>query len=407
MSEKINGVRSISIGVWVDVGSRDETQQESGISHFLEHMVFKGTKKRTAKEIAQALESVGGILNAFTTREQTCYYAHILDEHLPIAIEVLSDILKNSLLDSQELEKEKKVIVEEIKDIEDNPGDLIHDIYAEALWPEHPLGRPVIGTLETVSSFKRENLTNFMQRNYNSRKVVVAASGNVEHEKLVKLIEKHLRFNSQNGQPQNSSAPPVKSNIKIVNRETAQSHICLGVTSFPYKHPNRQILFVLNTILGGGMSSRLFQSVRENSGLAYSIYSFVDFFEDSGTFGVYLGTNSQQVTNALDLVLKEIAKIKKEKLTSQELYFAKSQIKGNLVIGMESTSNRMNRLARNELFLNEYLPIEKTIAEIEKVQEKQIHQIANELFSTDRICLALIGPDHSNISQSLDWGVLN
>ncbi len=391
----------------MDVGSRDETQQESGISHFLEHMVFKGTKKRTAKEIAQALESVGGILNAFTTREQTCYYAHILDEHLPIATDVISDILKNSLLDSQELEKEKKVIVEEIKDIEDNPGDLIHDIYAEALWPEHPLGRPVIGTLETVTSFSRDNLTNFMQKNYNSRKVVVAASGNVEHEKLVKLIEKNLQFNSQNGNPQNSSAPPVKSNIKIVNRETAQTHICLGVTSFPYKHPNRQILFVLNTILGGGMSSRLFQSVRENSGLAYSIYSFVDFFEDSGTFGVYLGTNAKQVTNALDLVLKEISKIKKESLTSQELYFAKSQIKGNLVIGMESTSNRMNRLARNELFLNEYLPIEKTIAEIEKVQEKQIHQIANELFNRDRICLALIGPNHSAIAQNLDWGVLN
>ncbi|OGC78507.1 MAG: hypothetical protein A2145_02195 [candidate division Zixibacteria bacterium RBG_16_40_9] len=407
VSEKISSVRSISIGIWVDVGSRDEAQEESGISHFLEHMVFKGTKKRTAKEIAQALESVGGILNAFTAREQTCYYAHILDEHLPIAVDVLSDILKNSLLDSQDLEKEKKVIVEEIKDIEDNPGDLIHDIYAGALWPDHPLGRPVIGSLETVSSLNRNNLTNFMQKNYNSKKVVVAASGNVKHEELVKLIEKKLQFNSKDGYPNQSSAPPVKSNIKIVNRETAQTHICLGVTSFPYKHPNRQILFVLNTILGGGMSSRLFQSVRENSGLAYSIYSFVDFFEDSGTFGVYLGTNSQQVLNALNLVLKEISKIKKEKLTSPELYFAKSQIKGNLVIGMESTSNRMNRLARNELFLNEYLPIEKTIAEIEKVKEKQIHDITNELFSPDRLCLALIGPNHSEIAKNLDWGILN
>ncbi len=406
ISEKVNSVRSISIGIWVDVGSRDEAPPESGVSHFLEHMVFKGTRKRTAKEIAQALESVGGILNAFTTREQTCYYAHILDEHLPIAVDVLSDILKDSLLDPQELEKEKKVIIEEIKDIEDNPGDLIHDLYATALWPEHPLGRPVIGTRETVSSLKRNNLTSYMQKNYSSKKVVVAASGNVKHEELVKLIEQSLSFDSGNGSETNSGEVPVKSNVKIVTRETAQSHICLGVTSFPYRHPSRQILFVLNTILGGGMSSRLFQTVRENSGLAYSIYSFLDFFEDAGTFGVYLGTNSEQVQKALELVLQEIKNMKKEELSSQELYFAKSQIKGNLVIGMESTSNRMTRLARNELFLNEYLPIEKTIAEIEKVKEKEIHEIANRLFTPERLCLALIGPNHADLAQKIDWGIL-
>src|SRR5574341_1257889 len=254
VTEKISPFRSISIGLWVNVGSRDEEPKESGLSHFIEHMVFKGTKKRTAKEIAQSLESLGGHLNAFTSREQTCYYARVLDEHLRVAVDVLADLVKNSLLAPTDLEKEKKVILEEIKDVQDNPGDLVHDLYAQHLWKDQPLGQPVIGSSRTVSAFQRRDLVNYLKRHYTCDSLVVAASGNVDHHRLLELVEKKLSLDSAHHYSQRRrQAPQAFQTVKLIKRKSAQTHVCLGVPAFKFSHPQRYALTLLNTVLGGGM----------------------------------------------------------------------------------------------------------------------------------------------------------
>ncbi len=407
ISEKIGSVRSVSIGFWADVGSRDEKEQEKGISHFIEHMTFKGTKKRSPREIAQSLESLGGHLNAFTSREQTCYYAKILDEHLPIAVDVIADIITNPLFDPADVEKEKKVISEEIKDVQDSPGDLIHDLFADTLWQNHPLGQPIMGSIPSISKFTQNNLFNFMHHYYTPDKIVIAASGNVNHSELVSLIEDKFHLKKTQSNSHNRVAPKLKDNVQVVKRVTAQTHVCLGVTSYPFDHPLRHEILILNNILGGGMSSRLFQSIRENSGMAYSIYSFIDFFVDSGVVGVYLGTSPKQVVESLNLVLKEIAAIKKGKFTKNELYHAKSQLKGNLMLGLESTSSRMNRLARHELFLNKYVSLDETIKAINRVKEKDVQDVARDLFRGDKLNLTVLGAVSNNLKDKINWDILN
>ncbi len=402
VTEKITPFRSISIGLWVNVGSRDERPNESGLCHLIEHMVFKGTKKRTAKEIAQSLESIGGHLNAFTSREQTCYYARVLDEHLPQAVDVLADLIENSLLNPADLEKEKKVILEEIKDVQDNPADLVHDLYAQNLWRDQPLGQPVIGSKETVSAFQRRDLVDFIKRGYTAESLVVAASGNVSHERLVELIRKKLKLKSNHNPGQDfRKAPQAHRTVKLIRRKTAQTHICLGVPAFRFAHPRRQALTLLNIILGGGMSSHLFQSIREKLGLAYSVYSFVDFFEDTGTWGIYLATETGQVQKAVLQAMRELKRVKKKALSRKELEHAKAQVKGNIVISMENSSTRMNRLARNELYLKKYVSLDQTMAEINRVNSEDIQTVAQELFQNDNFTAVVLGPANGDLQKEL------
>lgn len=407
VTERIDYVRSISIGVWIDVGSRDEMGDEVGTSHFIEHMLFKGTKKRTAKEIASSLESVGGSLNAFTGREHTCYFARVLDEHTDIALDVLSDILKNPLFNPSHLEKEREVIISEIKELEDSPADLVHDLLMSTIWKENPLGKPIIGSVESALKLTRSKLVDFMKRNYIFPRVVIAASGNFKHEELVNKIKKKFRFGSDSHPAsENQILPQAEPNRMVAKRKTAQTHINLGVSTFPYRDKRRYATLVLSNILGGGMSSRLFQSIREKLGLVYSVYTFIDFFEDTGIFGIYMGTHKKNTVRVIELVLKEIRKLKKDSLTSKELSHAKYQLKGNLLLSLESTFNRMNRLARYELLLHDYVDLDETINSINRIKAKDVSEVAEEFFGSDKLSAAILGPVGKGMLNQVNWGEL-
>ena len=404
VSEKIDSVRSITLGVWIDVGSRDEEQNENGISHFIEHMLFKGTKKRSTKEIALALESLGGTLNAFTGRENTCLYAKVLDEHLEIALDVLSDLLLNPLFNPYDFKKEKKIIAEEIKELEDMPSEIAFDLFMEAMWGEHPLGRPVIGDIKNIQKLERGQLLNFMREKYVSPKIVIAACGNLSHRRLVKLVENKFKLD-EHIPKRKREIPPLKLLSRKIarRRKTAQTHICIGFPGYSFKHPKRYAALLLSSILGGGMSSRLFQNLREKFGMVYTIHTFIDSFKDKGIFGVYLGTDKKQVLPAVEQVLKELRRIKKEELKRKELEDAKYQLKGNLILGAESTSNRMNRLARLEIYLKDYISLEKTISLINQVKREEVIEVANELMHKDRLSVAILGQVGQSILQKINW----
>ena len=405
VTERVDQVRSVSIGAWIDVGSRDEATDEAGASHFIEHMLFKGTKSRTARQIASSLESVGGMLNAFTGREHTCYFARVLDEHLDKAIDVLSDILKNPLFNRSHLEKEREVILSEIKELEDSPADLAHDHLMSTVWKADPLGRPIIGTAGSVLKLSRAKLVDFMKKNYTSSRVVIAASGNLRHEDLVIKTRRKFKFYSDPPVTKKDRPTiPAEPKRMVVKRKTAQAHISLGIPTFPYSDERRYALLVLSNILGGGMSSRLFQSIREKLGLAYSVYSFIDFFEDAGIFGIYMGTDKNNSVRAIELALKELKRFEKNGLSSTELSDAKNQLKGNLVLALENTSQRMNRLARSELFLRDYLELDQIIDSINRVKAKDLVDLARELFRPERLSVVALGPLAKNALDQVDWG---
>jgi predicted Zn-dependent peptidase len=404
VTERIDSVRSISIGVWIDVGSRDEEAKEAGASHFIEHMLFKGTKRRTAREIAASLESVGGSLNAFTGREHTCYFARVLDEHTDTALDVLSDIIKNPLFNRSHLDRERQVIVSEIKELEDSPADLVHDLLMGTMWQENALGRPIVGSAKSVLELSRSTLMNFMKRHYVSPRTVIAASGNLRHGDLVSRIRRKFSFSRDSHRGQLAHAPPqAEQNRKVAKKRTAQTHISLGVPTFPYRDKRRYVGLVLSNILGGGMSSRLFQGIREKLGLVYSVYTFLDFFEDAGVFGVYMGTDKQNTSRVIQLVLKEIDKLRKRGVSSRELSHAKYQLKGSLLLSMESTFNRMNRLARYELFLRDYVDLDQTIRAINKIRSKDLIQVADELFSSDKLSAVALGPLGRGTLNAINW----
>ena len=393
VTEKIPYVRSISIGIWITVGSRDESVDNNGISHYIEHMMFKGTKNRQAYEIAESLESVGGHLNAFTSKELTCYYGHILDEHLPIAVEVIADILTNSIFDKSEMEKEKKVILEEINNLTDTPEELIHELFLYDLFPNHPLGLSTIGTRDNVLRFNRQTIMDYLSQNYTSERMVIAAAGNVNHQQLVKLVQQEFNNIHNSGCRNYISTSSSTQGRRIVKNGGIQSHLCLGTQSYSYKDSKKFGLLVLNTLLGSGMSSRLFQNIREKYGLAYSIFSFIDFLLDTGIFGVYIGTDKYKLDDSIDLITKELETLKKEPVSDEALQRTKSQLKGNLMLGLESTSSRMNRLAKMEVYLEKYYTLDDTLLEIERVTSKDILNIANELFDKNRIYITILEPD--------------
>lgn len=407
ISEKMPYLKSVAIGIWVDVGSRNESQRENGASHFIEHMCFKGTEKRNAKEIARCLESLGGTLNAFTTRENTCYYVRMLDEHFEIGFDVLADILTKSLFDKVELEKEKDVICEEIKDVFDTPADVIQDYFAEAVWDSHPLGQTILGQAENIRKLQRRDLLSFIRRNYTTDRIVIAAAGDVEHERLVELAQTKLDFKAPKSNHGLKAPQYDVGKRNVVSRKLSQTHICLGFPSIPFSHPRKHAMLILNALLGGGMSSRLFQSVREDRGLAYTIYSYQDFYHDTGLFGVYLGTDSSKSIDAINVVLQEIASVKTDSISADEVANCKSQLKGNLLLSLEGSYSRMNRLARLELFQNNFVPPEQTAAEIDAVTLDEVREMARQTFQGQSMTMVVLGPVDKKLTKQIDWSILN
>ncbi|MEW5795449.1 MAG: pitrilysin family protein [Candidatus Zixiibacteriota bacterium] len=392
LTEQLPGVRSVSLGAWVDVGSRCEQQDEHGLCHFLEHLVFKGTRQRNARQIAESLESLGGSLNAFTTREHTCYTARILDEYLPQAVEILADLTCNPTLTRTNMDRERQVICEEIKESLDDPSDHIHDLFAETHWSGHPLGRPVLGSMKIIRSVPRAHLTRFHANNYRSGSVVVAASGAISHDRLVKLVR--AKFHLEEGGSKRPDPAGRKSGVhlRFESDDSAQTHFCIGFPGLPYGHRDRMAVVLLSTYLGGGMSSVLFQKIREERGLVYVVHSYHDSFVDTGVFSVYLGTAQKHLKQAFDLILAECRKTVSRRLNSAVLASVKAQMKGHLMLAMESTSTRMNRIGRQELLLERYQPLSGTIREIDKITSADIQRVAETIFDESQMTVAALGP---------------
>jgi predicted Zn-dependent peptidase len=409
ITEAMPHVHSVSIGIWVDIGSRYEAAAESGICHFIEHMTFKGTKTRSAYDIASALESVGGSLNAFTSREQTCFYARVLDEHLPIAVDILTDMLMNSVFAPEQIERERNVIIEEINDVFDTPSDYVHDLFAKAVWDDHPLGQPIMGSTEGVSAMLRDKLVTFKDRNYTSERIVIAAAGNVDHDALFGMIDERLAFGDRDSQRPHEKPYPecAKPSRQAIRRDSNQTHTCIGFPAYHYAHPNKFSLLILHNILGGGMSSRLFQAVREELGYAYTVYTYQDFYRDGGVFGITLATDNKNAARSVDVILSEISKIQKNTILHAELESARQQLKGNLLLGLESTGARMNRLARHEFEYNEYVPVEESLRRVEAVTKDNLMEAISAIFSADRCAAVFLGSVRDKILDEIDWNILS
>ena len=397
VSEEIPHVRSVSIGIWVDTGSRDEDPSLNGVSHFIEHMVFKGTKRRSIKDIARSLEAVGGYLNAFTGKEHTCYYARVLDEHMPLAVDVLSDLVCGPTFPVPELEKEKGVVIEELRNAEDDPDDIIHDYVEREVFGEHPLGQPVIGTEKNLRAFTRDDLMAFRREHYTSGKIVVAAAGRIRHEDVVALAEKHLSkvraeaIVGRRERPRRRDGKEVK-----LRRPIQQAHVCLGTMAYSVLDKERFPMLVLNTLLGDGMSSRLFQSVRERKGYAYSVYSFVNTLSDTGTFGVYAGLDKENIGRASDLIWKELELLCKRPVAGPELRRTKDQLKGSMMLSLESIPNRMMRLGGSELALGKLPTLDSILESIDAVTNEDILRVAGDILRRDRCATVIIEPDGSS-----------
>jgi predicted Zn-dependent peptidase len=395
VTETIPYVHSVSIGVWAYVGSRDETENRNGISHFLEHMVFKGTKNRSVKDIAQSLESVGGYLNAFTTKEQTCFYARVLDEHVGKAVDVIADLMLNASFRKEELEKEKLVVLEELKNSEDDPDDIIHDYFEKTLFPTHSLGYPVIGTEANLLRFQREDLQSHVASHYVPARIVIAAAGNVDHADVVHLAGKCFkRLHMENSTMSREPAPnrTVKPSVTEYQRPINQAHICLGTVAYSMKHKDRYPLLVLNALLGEGMSSRLYQTIREKYGFAYSVYSFVNMLSDTGVFGIYVGTDKKNISNSLEIINRELSKLKTKHISHAELDRTKTQIKGTMMLGLESMSSRMMRLGSTELFLETYVSLDSILKKVDAVTVEGVNQVANDIFREKEFSTVIIRP---------------
>jgi predicted Zn-dependent peptidase len=385
-------VRSVSLGVWIKTGSRRETSTENGISHFIEHMLFKGTKNRSAEEIARSVDSIGGGLDAFTAKEMVSYNTKVLDEHLPLAFDVLADMVRNPLFREADIEKEKGVILEELKMEVDNPEYLLHDIFSSNFYKDHPLGKPIIGTKDTVRAFDRAMIDDYYQRYYSPSNILITAAGNLNHERLVDLARQYfedLRVNGTLG----PDIPPVP-HARLVFRDKKsleQTHLYMGVPAYPFSHELRFACYALNTILGGGMSSRLFQNIREKQGLAYAVYSELSMYHDTGCMAIYAGTAVETAGQVIQSIVKELREIKENLVPAEELRRAKDNLKGSFMLGLESTSSRMSNLARQELHFQRFFTLDEMIERIEGVTAEQIRDIAGEFFHSKNITLAVLG----------------
>jgi predicted Zn-dependent peptidase len=392
VSEDISSVRSIAVGVWVRTGSRFERPVENGIAHFLEHMMFKGTKKRSPLKIAESLESIGGALNAFTGKEITCFYANALDTHINKTIEVLADITCNSIFPDKEIPKERSVILEEIKSMKDTPEEYIFDLFHEKLFPENSLGRSILGTESIVKSFQRSSVVHFWEKFYSGRNIIIAAAGNLNHSRLIKLVEKYFTFPVRKMNKHPEKATIARKQVFEYEHPISQAHLCIGGEGIPYSSDQRFSLLVLNTYLGGGMSSRLFQRLREKNGLAYSVYSFTDFYSDVGLFGIYIGTDGAKLVLTKKLVIEELRRLKEKRLSENNLTRIKNQLKGNLVLSLESTSRRMQRLARSEIYFNKFISVSELINNIDAVTAEDIIEVANRVIIPQNFITVILKP---------------
>jgi predicted Zn-dependent peptidase len=384
-------VRSISIGVWLTRGSRHETAERGGIAHFVEHMLFKGTATRSAEDIAQAIDSIGGQLDAFTAKEYASYYIKVLDEHLPLAIDILADIVRNPAFGAEDIEREKKVVVEEIKMVEDTPDDLVHELFTQGFWENHPLGRPILGTKETVESFSADSLRNYFKNAYTARNLIVSAVGNLEHERVRELVAEKFGSLDASGEVIGEEAPRVVPKIQIRNKELEQSHLCIGVSSYPQNHDDRYSSYVLNTLLGGSMSSRLFQNVREKRGLAYAVFSGLSAYRDAGSFTIYAGCSNEAVGEVVDLVVEELRGVKHALVPDAELQRAKDHLKGSLMLSLENTASRMSHIARQEIYFDRQFGLDETLQGIERVTAADVQRVAVDLFHNGSLAATVLG----------------
>ncbi len=392
LTETMPHVRSISVGVWLTRGSRHEPEEWSGIAHFVEHMLFKGTATRSAEDIAQAIDSIGGQLDAFTAKEYASYYIKVLDEHLPLALDILADIVLHPAFAADDIEREKKVILEEIKMVEDTPDDLVHEMFTQSLWEGHPLGRPILGTRETVESLTQEALRDYFRRVYTADNFVISAVGNLEHARVRDLVERAFGSMMPAGDKAVEQTPVVAPKFLVRSKDLEQSHICLGTSSYSQSHEDRYVSYVLNTLLGGSMSSRLFQNVREKRGLAYAVFSGLSAYRDAGALTIYAGCANEAVAEVIDLTVEELRQLKGEPAPEAELRRAKDHLKGSLMLSLENTASRMSHLARQEIYFDRQFGLDETLEGVERVSAEDLRRVAASLFSNGALAGTVLGP---------------
>src|SRR5437588_3844313 len=392
ITEEMQHIRSVSIGIWIKTGSRDEDLQWNGISHFIEHMVFKGTKNRSAEDIARQVDSIGGNMDAFTAKECVCFNVKVLDEHMPIAMDVLSDLVLNPVFDVQDIGRERGVILEEIKMDEDNPDYLVHEIFTQNFWKDHPLGKPILGTRDTVRKFEQPVVLDSYSQRFAPGNLIVSAAGHLDHHKFVELVAKHFQHMKPFTNGFHSQPPKVVSRIIMRNKKALeQVQICMGVPSHPIAHEKRYASYILNTLLGGGMSSRLFQNIRERQGLAYAIYSDLNPYRDTGCLSIYAGTSRESAVKVVESVVSEFQKLKAELVSPEELQRAKDQLKGSLMLSLESSTARMSNLARQEMYFDRFYGLDELIQKIEAVTAAELQELANFFFQTENIAVTILG----------------
>jgi predicted Zn-dependent peptidase len=406
LTEPMDHVRTISLGVWIRAGSRYEDQVRMGVSHFIEHALFKGTRSRSALQIAQEMDGIGGHLNAFTEREHTCYYLRVLSEHLDAGLDVLADMLLHPALEPEALEKERQVILDEIRMYEDAPDDLVHDLFAATLWPGHPLGWPIAGSQESVGGLSREALEQFLGAHYRPDVSIVAAAGQLEHRRIVDLVERALGAWVGQATPDQLAPPRPQRATAFRSKDVEQINLCLGVPGLPQAHPDRYVLSVLDTALGGGMSSRLFQEIREDRGLAYSITSYHAAYCDTGAFVVYAGTSPSTAREVVDLTSAGLVRARRG-LSPEEIRRAKESLKGSLMLELETPGSRMSKLARSEQYFGRQISLDEIIADVEAVTGDDVRRVAEQLLVPGRMVLTAIGPfdEHPGLAQGLEEAV--
>jgi predicted Zn-dependent peptidase len=392
ITEPMPHVRSVSVGVWIGSGSRREAGEQNGLSHFIEHMLFKGTTRRSAEDIARSVDSIGGNLDAFTAKELVCFNTKVLDEHLSLAFDVLSDLVLHPLFREEDIEKEKGVILEEIKMEADSPDYLVHEIFSSNFWKDHPLGKPILGTRETVKRFDRAMIHGFYESVYAPANMVVTAAGNLTHERMVGLVREYFETLPPGDAPPADPVPSTHARIALRNKKALeQVHLCLGVPSYPLPHEERFACYVLNTLLGGGMSSRLFQNIRERQGLAYAVFSELNPYRDTGCLSIYAGTSIESACKVVKSITNEFRDLKEQRVSDEELRRAKDHLKGSLMLSLESTASRMSNLARQEMYFGHFFSLDELVESIETVTAEDVQRIAQTFFDPKQIALTVLG----------------
>lgn len=394
VTEQIPTLKSVTVGMWVNAGSRDESPAQAGYSHFIEHMFFKGTATRSATDISREIDALGGEMNAFTTRETTTFYVKVLDQHLPKALDLLSDLFQHSRFGPKEITKEKQVVLEEIRMVQDDPEDLVQELHTGLVMGRHPLSRPILGQTETIARLRRRDLLDYIEAHYRPEEMVLAVAGNFDQRRLERTMARTFgtRRSSMPAGPRMRWPPAVCSGVRLKQKSLEQVHLCVGLKGIPAGHKDRYAAYVLNSVLGGSVSSRLFQEVREKRGLAYSIYSFLSGYSDGGTITIYAGTRSREVERVLDLIRREIRQMARRGIKREELTRTKEQMKGSLMLSLESSHSRMNKLAKDELITGAHTSLEEMLSDIDAVTEQQVARVAQELFSPETMAVTGLGP---------------